>query len=139
MFNDYCIIICESISPLILLMECFFCFESAVLLLLFKVNISDAIMEVLIIFQLLLLLGASPTECQQCTNQDWTSTFAVAGDSMSQCNTNRSYVNALISQGYGVNLQTGPSIIEMARCCGVNLPYSQESNDCYWAQWWVWR
>jgi len=109
------------------------------LLLLFKIGISGTAMEVLIIFQLLLLLWASPTECQQCTNQDWSSTFAVVGDSMSQCNTNRSYVNALISQGYGVNLQTGPSIIEMARCCGVNLPYSQESNDCYWEQWWVWR
>ena len=95
------------------------------------------IMKTIIIFQLMLLFWASPAESQQCTDLDWTSTFAQAGDSMSQCRNNVSYVNALTGQGYGVSLQTGPNVIKTARCCGVNLPYSQEENDCYWEQWWV--
>lgn len=94
-------------------------------------------MEVFIVSQMLLLFWANPAASQQCTDVDWSNTFAVAVDSMSQCSNNVSYVNALTSQGFGVALQTGPAIIESARCCGVNLPYSMESNECEWEQWWV--
>ena len=94
-------------------------------------------MEFHIYVPLLILLLVNLTSSQQCTDEDWSSTFAVAGDSMSQCSDNVSYVNGLTSQGYGSNLQTGPGIIGSARCCGVRLPYSQESNVCYWEQWWT--
>jgi len=89
-------------------------------------------MEVIFIAHFVLLIWASPTNSQQCTDEDWTKRL----DSMSQCSASASYVNGLISQGYGVNFQSGPGVIKKARCCDVNLPYSQESNDCYEEQWW---
>ena len=79
---------------------------------------------------------SSPT-IGQCGNEDWTSTFAIAGDSTSQCTSSVSYVNGLSSKGYGTLLETGPGVIKAARCCSVNQPYSQESKDCYKAQWWT--
>ena len=94
-------------------------------------------MEVLIYVPLLMLFLVSPTSSQRCNDEDWSSTFAVVGDSTSQCSDNISYVNGLTSQGYGSSLQDGPGIIGSARCCGVRLPYSQESNVCYWEQWWI--
>ena len=93
-------------------------------------------MEVIFIAHFVLLIWASPANSQQCTDEDWTNSFAVARDSMSQCSTSASYVNGLISEGYGVNFQYGPGVIKKARCCVVNLPYSQESNQCYEEQWW---
>ena len=95
-------------------------------------------MEVFVVLPLLrLLFLVNLAASQQCVNEDWTSTFAIAGDSTSQCSTAVSYVNALISQGYASGLQTGPGVIDNVRCCDVNLPYSQESNDCYQEGWWA--
>ena len=94
-------------------------------------------MEVIFIAHFVLLIWASPANSQQCTDEDWTNSFAVAGGSMSQCSTSVSYVNGPISEGYGVNFEYGPGVIKQARCCDVNLPYSQESNDCYEEQWWL--
>ncbi len=95
-------------------------------------------MEVIFIAQLILLIWAKLAIGQQCTDQDWSSTFAVDRESMSQCSTKVSYVNGLVSQGYGVNFNYGPGVIEKARCCDINLPYSQEDRDpdCYEEQWW---
>ena len=94
-------------------------------------------MQVLFIVQLLLLLSWSSPTIGQCGNEDWTSTFAIAGDSTSQCTSSVSYVNGLRSEGYGALLETGPGIVKAAKCCSVDQPYSQESNDCYQAQWWT--
>ena len=94
-------------------------------------------MQVLCIVQLLLLLSWSSPTIGQCGNEDWTSTFAIAGDSTSQCTSSVSYVNGLRSEGYGALLETGPGVVKAAKCCSVDQPYSQESNDCYQAQWWT--
>ena len=94
-------------------------------------------MQVLCIVQLLLLLSWSSPTIGQCGNEDWTSTFAIAGDSTSQCTISVSYVNGLRSEGYGTLLETGPGVVKAAKCCSVDQPYSQESNDCYQAQWWT--
>ena len=94
-------------------------------------------MRAFIIIQLLFLFGANPARSQQCTEQDWRNTFAIAADSMSQCQNNVSYVNGLRSEGYGDMVEDGPGVIKGATCCGVNLPYSQEGNVCYWEQWWT--
>ena len=92
---------------------------------------------IIVILQLLLLLTWSNPTRGQCGNEDWTSTFAIAGDSTSQCANNVYYVNGLRSEGYGAQLETGPGVIKAARCCSVDQPYSQESNSCYQAQWWT--
>ncbi|XP_022803230.1 uncharacterized protein LOC111340621 [Stylophora pistillata] len=92
---------------------------------------------IIVILQLLLLLTWSNPTRGQCGNEDWTSTFAIAGDSTSQCANNVYYVNGLRSEGYGALLETGPGVIKAARCCSVDQPYSQESNNCYQAQWWT--
>ena len=94
-------------------------------------------MRFLVIVPFLLLFWSNPARSQQCTELDWTSTFAIAGDSMSQCENNVSYVNGLRSAGYGALVETGPGVIKAARCCAVKLPYSQEGNDCYWDEWWT--
>lgn len=94
-------------------------------------------MPALVIVHLLLLLFWPPTGGQQCTLEDWTSTFAIAGDSFSQCQNNVYYVDGLRSEGYGALVETGPGVIKAARCCSVNLPYSQEDKTCYRAQWWT--
>ena len=94
-------------------------------------------MQVLFIIQLLLLLSWSSPIRGQFGNEDWTSTFAIAGDFTSQCTSSVSYVNGLSTEGYGTLLETGPGVIKAARCCSVNQPYSQESKDCYKAQWWT--
>ena len=93
-------------------------------------------MQTFVIIQLLFLFGTNPARSQQCTEQDWSSTFAIAADSMSQCQDNVSYVNGLRSEGFG-GIEDGPSVIKGATCCAVNLPYSEEGNDCYWEQWWT--
>ncbi|KAJ7388760.1 hypothetical protein OS493_035870 [Desmophyllum pertusum] len=94
-------------------------------------------MRFLVTVPFLLLFWSNPARSQQCTELDWTSTFAIAGDSMSQCENNVSYVNGLRSAGYGALVETGPGVIKAARCCAVKLPYSQEGNDCYWDEWWT--
>ena len=94
-------------------------------------------MRALVIIQLLFLCWTNPSRSQQCTEQDWRSTFAIAADSMSQCQNNVSYVNGLRSEGFGEMVEDGPGVIKAATCCAVNLPYSQEGNDCYWEQWWT--
>ncbi len=91
----------------------------------------------LVIIQLLFLFGTSPARGQQCAEQDWSSTFGIAGDSMSQCQDDISYVSGFRSAGYGVMVEVGPAVIKAATCCAVNLPYSQEGNDCYLEEWWT--
>ncbi|KAL9968789.1 hypothetical protein ACROYT_G020914 [Oculina patagonica] len=94
-------------------------------------------MRMLVIIQLLFLFGTSPARGQQCAEQDWSSTFGIAGDSMSQCQDDISYVSGFRSAGYGVMVEVGPAVIKAATCCAVNLPYSQEGNDCYLEEWWT--
>lgn len=94
-------------------------------------------MRVFTIIQLLLLFETSPARGQQCTEQDWSSTFGNAGDFTSQCQDDVSYVSGMRSGGYDVQLENGPAVIKAATCCAVNLPYSQEGNDCYMEEWWT--
>lgn len=94
-------------------------------------------MRVFTIIQLLLLFETSPARGQQCTEQDWSSTFGNAGDFTSQCQDDVSYVSGMRSGGFDVQLENGPAVIKAATCCAVNLPYSQEGNDCYMEDWWT--
>ncbi|XP_078375584.1 coadhesin-like [Oculina patagonica] len=96
-------------------------------------------MRAFVIIQLLFLFGTNPAIGQQCTEQDWSSTFGIGGDSMSQCQDDISYVSGLRSEGYAAagTVKTGPDVIEAATCCTVNPPYNQEGNDCYLEEWWT--